>query len=119
MCRATTSAGSSSGSTTGVSATRSGGRSGWIRADGSTAGIRPPECGNWSGRSSRTEARPRADTLEHVSSPSTSRRVALLTLGCARNEVDSEEMAGRLTADGWQLVDPDEGGADVVLVNTC
>jgi ribosomal protein S12 methylthiotransferase len=61
----------------------------------------------------------KADTLEHVSSPSTSRRVALLTLGCARNEVDSEEMAGRLTADGWQLVDPDEGGADVVLVNTC
>jgi ribosomal protein S12 methylthiotransferase len=54
-----------------------------------------------------------------VSSPSTSRRVALLTLGCARNEVDSEEMAGRLTEDGWQLVDPDQDQADVVLVNTC
>ena len=49
-------------------------------------------------------------------SPS-SRRVALLTLGCARNEVDSEELAGRLSAGGWHLVD--EGDADVVVVNTC
>jgi ribosomal protein S12 methylthiotransferase len=32
-------------------------------------------------------------------------RVALVTLGCARNEVDSEELAGRLAADGWDLVD--------------
>ncbi|MEE3920138.1 hypothetical protein V2I01_23565 [Micromonospora sp. BRA006-A] len=30
------------------------------------------------------------------------RRVALLTLGCARNEVDSEELAARLHADGWR-----------------
>ena len=28
------------------------------------------------------------------------RRVAVVTLGCARNEVDSEELAGRLAADG-------------------
>ncbi|BCJ72900.1 ribosomal protein S12 methylthiotransferase RimO [Catellatospora sp. IY07-71] len=46
------------------------------------------------------------------------RRVALLTLGCARNEVDSEELAARLAADGWQ-VSTDGEGADVVLVNTC
>lgn len=46
------------------------------------------------------------------------RRVALLTLGCARNEVDSEELAGRLAGDGWQ-VDTDPRGADLVLVNTC
>jgi ribosomal protein S12 methylthiotransferase len=46
------------------------------------------------------------------------RRVALLTLGCARNEVDSEELAARLDAGGWQVsTDADE--ADVVLVNTC
>ena len=31
--------------------------------------------------------------------------VALVTLGCARNEVDSEELAGRLEADGFLLVD--------------
>jgi ribosomal protein S12 methylthiotransferase len=46
------------------------------------------------------------------------RRVALLTLGCARNEVDSEELAARLEAGGWELT-PDGDGADVVLVNTC
>ncbi|HEX5741814.1 MAG TPA: 30S ribosomal protein S12 methylthiotransferase RimO [Pilimelia sp.] len=46
------------------------------------------------------------------------RRVALLTLGCARNEVDSEELAARLHADGWQL-SQDSAGADVVVVNTC
>ncbi len=48
----------------------------------------------------------------------TPRRVSLLTLGCARNDVDSEALAGRLAADGWRLVADDED-ADVVLVNTC
>lgn len=46
------------------------------------------------------------------------RTVALVTLGCARNEVDSEELAGRLEADGWQLVE-DAENADVAVVNTC
>ncbi|KPI18011.1 Ribosomal protein S12 methylthiotransferase rimO [Actinobacteria bacterium OK074] len=46
------------------------------------------------------------------------RTVALVTLGCARNEVDSEELAGRLEADGWQLVE-DATDADVAVVNTC
>ncbi|MHA6763199.1 30S ribosomal protein S12 methylthiotransferase RimO [Streptacidiphilus sp. PAMC 29251] len=46
------------------------------------------------------------------------RTVALVTLGCARNEVDSEELAGRLEADGWELVD-DAADADVAVVNTC
>ena len=50
-------------------------------------------------------------------SPS-ARRVALVTLGCARNEVDSEELAARLEADGWELVE-EASGADAVLVNTC
>jgi ribosomal protein S12 methylthiotransferase len=44
--------------------------------------------------------------------------VSLVTLGCARNEVDSEELAARLEAGGWQLAD-DAQDADVVLVNTC
>ncbi|MEU4095388.1 30S ribosomal protein S12 methylthiotransferase RimO [Streptomyces sp. NPDC026673] len=46
------------------------------------------------------------------------RTVALVTLGCARNEVDSEELAGRLAADGWRLVE-DAAAADVAVVNTC
>jgi ribosomal protein S12 methylthiotransferase RimO len=50
--------------------------------------------------------------------PTGDRRVALLTLGCARNEVDSEELAARLTAGGWR-VSTDGAEADVVLVNTC
>lgn len=44
--------------------------------------------------------------------------VHLVTLGCARNEVDSEELAARLEAGGFLLVDePTE--ADAVMVNTC
>ena len=48
-------------------------------------------------------------------------RVALVTLGCARNDVDSEELAGRLAAEGWDVAAADraEGDADVVVVNTC
>ncbi len=46
------------------------------------------------------------------------RRAALITLGCARNEVDSEELAGRLSGSGWELVDAD-AQADVIVVNTC
>ncbi len=41
-----------------------------------------------------------------------------MTLGCARNEVDSEELAARLEAGGWRLAQ-DEDQAAVVLVNTC
>jgi ribosomal protein S12 methylthiotransferase len=47
-----------------------------------------------------------------------SRSVSLVTLGCARNEVDSEELAARLAAGGWTLRGEGED-ADVVLVNTC
>ncbi|HEX8007883.1 MAG TPA: 30S ribosomal protein S12 methylthiotransferase RimO [Trebonia sp.] len=49
---------------------------------------------------------------------SSSRTVSLITLGCARNEVDSEELAARLAAGGWTLRAEGED-ADVVLVNTC
>ena len=52
--------------------------------------------------------------------PPPSRRAALLTLGCARNEVDSEELAGRLADGGWELTDDgSDGTADVIVVNTC
>jgi ribosomal protein S12 methylthiotransferase len=50
-------------------------------------------------------------------SESAPRTVNLVTLGCARNEVDSEELAARLTAAGWELTE--DGDASVVLVNTC
>ncbi|MGN9838078.1 30S ribosomal protein S12 methylthiotransferase RimO [Nonomuraea sp. H19] len=47
---------------------------------------------------------------------SSRRTASLITLGCARNEVDSEELAARLEAAGWQL---DDDAPDVVVVNTC
>ncbi|WP_209665328.1 30S ribosomal protein S12 methylthiotransferase RimO [Amycolatopsis magusensis] len=56
-----------------------------------------------------------SSTTNASSSP---RRVSLLTLGCARNEVDSEELAGRLAAGGWELAEEPEG-SDVIVVNTC
>jgi ribosomal protein S12 methylthiotransferase len=45
-------------------------------------------------------------------------RVHLLTLGCPKNQVDSEIMLGHLARGGHEIVlDPDE--ADVLVVNTC
>jgi ribosomal protein S12 methylthiotransferase len=45
-------------------------------------------------------------------------RVCLVTLGCPKNAVDSEGLAGLLAADGHDVVaEPD--AADVVVVNTC
>ncbi len=57
-------------------------------------------------------------TTDTQSDPAETLTVAMLTLGCARNEVDSEELAGRLAADGFRLVE-DAGQADTVVVNTC
>lgn len=45
-------------------------------------------------------------------------RVALVTLGCAKNLVDSEIMAGLLTRGGFAMTGAVEG-ADVAVVNTC
>ncbi len=45
-------------------------------------------------------------------------RYWLQTLGCPKNQVDSDKLAGLLTADGYQPADgPDD--ADLVVVNTC
>ena len=57
--------------------------------------------------------------MSEAVTPPPGKRVALLTLGCARNEVDSEELAARLAADGWQVTGEGTHGADVVVVNTC
>jgi ribosomal protein S12 methylthiotransferase len=44
--------------------------------------------------------------------------VAIVTLGCGRNEVDSDQLAGLFHREGNPIVDDPER-ADVVLVNTC
>ena len=44
--------------------------------------------------------------------------VYLVSLGCARNQVDSEEVLGQFSANGWQIAEkPAE--ADAIVVNTC
>jgi ribosomal protein S12 methylthiotransferase len=45
-------------------------------------------------------------------------RVAFVSLGCAKNLVDSEVMIGKLGQAGWELV-PDPSDADAVVINTC
>ncbi len=42
----------------------------------------------------------------------------LLSLGCARNQVDSEIMLGRIKKAGWAIVEDPED-ADAIVVNTC
>ncbi len=44
--------------------------------------------------------------------------IALVSLGCPKNLVDSECMSGILEGEGYRLV-PDPDDADVIVVNTC
>lgn len=48
----------------------------------------------------------------------TNHSVHIASLGCARNDVDSEELAARLERGGFTLVDDPEA-AETVVVNTC
>jgi ribosomal protein S12 methylthiotransferase len=48
----------------------------------------------------------------------TKQTVSIVSLGCARNLVDSEVMGGLLRQNRFELV-PEPAGADIVLVNTC
>lgn len=45
-------------------------------------------------------------------------KVAIVTMGCAKNEVDSAQMRSRLAAAGFELAEDPEL-ADAVIVNTC
>ena len=45
-------------------------------------------------------------------------KVGIVSLGCAKNLVDSEIMLGRLREHGCEIV-ADAGQADYVVVNTC
>ena len=45
-------------------------------------------------------------------------RYWLETLGCPKNEVDSDKLVGQLTAQGYVAAD-DPTDADLVVVNTC
>ncbi|WP_420175497.1 30S ribosomal protein S12 methylthiotransferase RimO [Luteococcus sp. OSA5] len=58
------------------------------------------------------------DSSPAAASADTLTSVHLVSLGCARNETDSEELAARLEAGGFRLVEDPEA-ADAVMVNTC
>ncbi len=57
-------------------------------------------------------------TIDSAPFLATPRKVYLLSLGCAKNLVDSESMSQILRNDGYELVDAPEH-ADILLVNTC
>jgi ribosomal protein S12 methylthiotransferase len=50
--------------------------------------------------------------------PANAKTVFLVSLGCAKNRVDSEVMLGTLAQKGWTLVERPEA-ARVIVVNTC
>ena len=66
-----------------------------------------------------TDHEPRTVNLYPVSPRKISRRTyALVSLGCPKNLVDSERMAGLLQLDGYRML-PEPDGAEVVVINTC
>ena len=45
-------------------------------------------------------------------------KIFIFTLGCPKNQVDSEKLAGTLVCAGYELVDKPEN-ADLIILNTC
>jgi len=46
-------------------------------------------------------------------------KVNVITLGCSKNLVDSELVAGNLTNYGFEVLHNSEGHSDIVIINTC
>lgn len=62
--------------------------------------------------------------ISQLESRADTTRVSLINLGCAKNEVDSEELLGQLRKDGHTIETSHDAsgvsaGADVVIINTC
>ena len=48
------------------------------------------------------------------------RKIRVVTLGCAKNTVDSEKLMGQLRLNNIKVLhDNDKGQADTVIINTC
>jgi len=45
------------------------------------------------------------------------KKIGVVSLGCAKNLVDSEILLGKLRSAGARISDPED--ADIVIVNTC
>jgi ribosomal protein S12 methylthiotransferase len=59
-----------------------------------------------------------SDRFEATARSGRAQRVSFVSLGCAKNLVDTEVMIAKLGAAGWELVG-DAAEADAVVVNTC
>ena len=68
-------------------------------------------------KTQRAPRRPRTSRAPR-NKPAPPRTVALVSLGCPKNLVDSEKMLGLLAEDGLSPV-PSDDPADVVIINTC
>ena len=48
------------------------------------------------------------------------KKINIVTLGCSKNTVDSENVAGHLKEAGFTIhFDDDKNDADIVIINTC
>jgi ribosomal protein S12 methylthiotransferase len=45
-------------------------------------------------------------------------KIGMVSLGCPKNQVDAEQMLGVLAGSGFEIT-PEQGEADVIVVNTC
>src|SRR5688572_15207466 len=86
-------------------------------------GTGPPPRAPSRGRARRRPARPRPSRTDRVWACAYNKRSAMMkihltTLGCPKNQVDSELMLGMLTQAGFPLVDTAEE-AECLIVNTC
>ncbi len=54
----------------------------------------------------------------HTNAQTEKQKVHFVSLGCPKNLVDSEIMAGTLMGEGYEIA-PDAEGSDTVVVNTC
>ncbi len=59
-----------------------------------------------------------SDTMPTESMPLTGQRVALHTLGCKANQLETSTLANQFRAEGWELVPFDEP-AEMYVINTC
>ena len=47
-----------------------------------------------------------------------SQSIGMISLGCAKNQVNAEQMLFLLRVAGYEIL-PDPDGADLVIINTC
>ena len=45
-------------------------------------------------------------------------RVGFVSLGCPKNQLDTEVMLGHLVKEGYEIT-PEETEADIIIINTC